>query len=538
MGAYLLKSSIALLVFLTYYWFVLRRDTIFHTNRIYLISTLIISVLIPWFDIDWNVKSQAVQAVNKVIAPIHIITSNNEIIAEESNWWTLQHILFSIYLIGTVAIFIKYFRQIIPWLKLIPRGERKDNSIQIVQTNKAIPPFSFINTIFLGNQEFNDSELNKIISHEKQHILQYHWIDLLIVDFLSIVLWFNPLIWIYDLLIKQNHEYLADNGVIAQGFNKSSYQALLLQQVVGIKIPGLSSSFTQSLIKNRFIMMTRKHSRKITGIKALFALPLLIFLTLIFASNTNTAFDSNNIYAEIQKGKVSGYVYDKASKLPLEGASVLLKENPAIVSSTNSKGYFEIDNPYENAHLLITYVGYKTEQVNMKDHTVKVFMSRAKYTVSLKETEIKDEEIYDVPDAPPPPPPKAKKDDVPPPPPPKDKKENKDIKDDVPPPPPPINKNEGEYVIVEDMAMPQGGFKGLSDYIFREVEKYNYGTTTKIFFVVDEKGKVTNIKIEESSGNEQADKVAVKIIENIPDWKPAIQRGKNVTSDYTIDINL
>jgi len=331
------------------------------------------------------------------------------------------------------------------------------------------------------------------------------------------------------LLIKQNHEYLADNGVIAQGFNKSSYQALLLQQVVGIKIPGLSSSFTQSLIKNRFIMMTKKHSRKITGIKALFAIPLLILLTLIFSSNTNTAFDSNNIYAEIQKGKVSGYVYDEATKLPLEGASVLLKENTAIVSSTNSKGYFEIDNPYENAHLIITYVGYKTEQVNMKDQTVKVFMSRAKYTVSLKETEVKNEEIYDVPDAPPPTP----ADDLPPPP-------SKDVKEtELPPPPPP--KKGVQNVIVEDIAKPQGGFKGLSDYIFNEIEKLKNkyeGLTTEVFFVVNEKGKVTNVEIEKSSGNEEADEAAIKIIENIPDWKPAFQRSKNVTSDYTIGINF
>ncbi len=536
MGAFLLKSSIALLAFLSYYWFVLRRDTTFHTNRIYLLSTLIISVLIPWFDIDWNVKSQAVRVVNDIITPIHIVTTNSEISSVEQTWWTLEHILFSIYAIGTVIFIINYFRQIVPWLRLIPKGDSKDNSIQIVKTNKSIPPFSFINTIFLGNQEFNDSELNKIISHEKQHILQYHWIDLLIVDVLSILLWFNPLIWIYDLLIKQNHEYLADNGVIAQGFNKSSYQALLLQQVVGVKIPGLSSSFTQSLIKNRFIMMTKKHSRKITGMKAMFAVPLLLFLTMLFASN------NSNIYAEVQKGKVTGYVYDINSKKPLEGASVILKEDSHYGTSTNANGYFKFENPYDNAHLVISYVGYETEKVKVSKDEVKIMMKRAKYTVSLKESEVKGEDMYGVSDAPPPPPPaKQKEEQVPPPPPPKDKKEGKAVKDEVPPPPPPKNVQEEELVIVEEVAMPQGGFKGLSDYIFNEIEKCKNkyeGLTTDVFFVVNEKGKVTNVKIEKSSGNKEADKAAVNIIENIPDWKPAFQRNKNVSSDYTLGINF
>ena len=519
MYTYLLKSSLALFVFIAYYWLILRRDTTFKTNRYYLLVSLLISIFLPLLKINWNTSNETFQAVNNIIIPLNIYSNPQEIAHNQSfSWWTWQHISLLAYFSGIILILLKYILRILPWIKLIPRKKLTNETYHIVKTNKTIPPFSFFNTIFLGNQEFSENELNKIISHEKQHILQNHWIDLMIVDILSIVFWFNPLIWIYDLLIKQNHEYLADNGVIAQGFNKSSYQALLLQQVVGVKIPGLSSSFTQSLIKNRFIMMTKQSSRKIAGIKVLFALPLLVFLTILFAGNTNSTFNSEQ-YAQIQKGKITGYVYDVTTGKPLEGASVIIKENSQLGTSTNAKGYFEIDNPYHEAHILITYVGYKTEQIKVGENEVKAMMRRDVYQIDLKENQTSDDANYNLPPAPPPPPPA------------KDKSEK-----EIPAPP----AQTEEYVIVEDMAMPQGGFKGFSDYIFNEIEKYkaNFDGTTKVFFVVNEKGKVSNVKVIESSGNKKTDEVAVKIVESIPDWKPAYQRGKNVTSDYTIDIKL
>lgn len=450
--------------------------------------------------------------MNDMMAPTHITITNVNTAAKATSWWNLQHILMVLYAIGALAVLTRYLIQTIPWIKLIPKDENEYYKIKIVTTNQLISPFSFLNTIFLGNQEFNDNEMNKIISHEKQHILQYHWIDLLIVDVLSILFWFNPMIWIYDLLIRQNHEYLADNGVIAQGFNKSSYQALLLQQVVGIKIPGLSSSFSRSLIKNRFIMMTKKHSQKITGLKTLFALPILLLLTIIFAGNTNGSFNSST-FAEIQKGKITGYVYDISTGEPLEGASVVLKEKN-YGTSTNSKGYFEMENPMSKASLLISYVGYETEQVKLSDKEVKVMMRRATYKVKLKDPGSLD--VDDTPAAAPPPPPPGKESS------------------------PPKQVDE-EYVVVEDMAMPEGGFAALSEYILFEKGKYQNelsGNSVKVFFTVNEIGKVIHVKIEESSGNKKADETALKIVNKIPDWKPAYQRGKNVSSDYTIDIEF
>ena len=201
----------------------------------------------------------------------------------------------------------------------------------------------------------------------------------------------------------------------------------------------------------------------------------------------------------------------------MEGASVIIKENSQLGTSTNAKGYFEIDNPYHEAQIFISFVGYVTEQIKVGKNEIKVMMRREVYHVDLSQNS--GDANNNLPSTPPPPPPA------------KDNNEK-----ELPPPPPPTE----EFVIVEDMAMPQGGFKGFSDYIFNEIEKYkaNFDGTTKVFFVVDEKGKVSNIKVVESSGNKKADETAVKIVENIPDWKPAYQRGKNVTSDYTIDIKF
>jgi TonB family protein len=518
MEQYILKSSLALALFLTYYWFALRKDTTFRTNRVYLLSCLIVSLILPVIQFTRYVESKTIQAVSEIIMPIQITTNQVTVNAQEiTSWWTLQHILILIYFVGATLILVKYIWQIIPWLKLIPKGKMVKGDFKIINTEKSIPPFSFINTIFLGNQEFNETELNKIISHEKEHILQYHWVDLLIVDILSIVFWFNPLIWIYDLLIKQNHEYLADNRVIAQGFNKSSYQTLLLQQVVGVKLPGLSSSLTQSLIKNRFIMMTKQNSKKIAGIKALFAVPLLLFITILFVANSSSTFNSELIAQE--EGIIKGYVYDASTGRTLEGASVTLKENVQIGTSTNSKGYFEISTEIKNPSLVISFVGYKTGMVKYNGEIIKVMLKKESIAIDLNKQKVD----YSTQDAPPPPPPPAPN--------------NSEIVYDTL-----LEGEEEVFFIVEDMPYPQGGFEGLSDYIKKSVtiniDKTIEGSIVSVFFVINEKGNPENVKIEKSSGKDDADKLAVKIIEGMPKWKPGTQRGKNVPVEYTIDVEF
>ncbi len=65
--------------------------------------------------------------------------------------------------------------------------------------------------------------------------------------------------------------------------------------------------------------------------------------------------------------KVSGSVSDAHNGEPLVGASIVLKEQPAVGVVTNENGQFHIEMPKNSATaLVISYVGYQTEEVKLQ----------------------------------------------------------------------------------------------------------------------------------------------------------------------------
>jgi hypothetical protein len=122
------------------------------------------------------------------------------------------------------------------------------------------------------------------------HIRQKHTLDLILLEGMTIMQWFNPFIWMYRRSLKGIHEYLADEGVILKGTGISAYQKMLLDQVMGIQLNDLTNNFNQSLLKRRFIMMNRRKSGFTVLLKPLLALPVIFLVMMIFSlSGRNNA---------------------------------------------------------------------------------------------------------------------------------------------------------------------------------------------------------------------------------------------------------
>ena len=100
-------------------------------------------------------------------------------------------------------------------------------------------------------------DIKDIIEHEYVHIKQYHTFDILLLELILILQWFNPFVWPYKGSLKEIHEYLADDGVIAQGYDPAGYQMLILEQSVGVKLFGYSNSFNHSQINSLFIQTSQ-----------------------------------------------------------------------------------------------------------------------------------------------------------------------------------------------------------------------------------------------------------------------------------------
>ena len=117
------------------------------------------------------------------------------------------------------------------------------------------------------------------------HFRQLHSIDLIILELLTIIQWFNPFVWMMKHSFRNLHEYLADEGVLVAGVNKSDYQKMLMYQTFGINYNVLTNSFNHSLIKRRFIMMSKIQKSKRLTFKAMFILPVSLTLMVLFSGS-------------------------------------------------------------------------------------------------------------------------------------------------------------------------------------------------------------------------------------------------------------
>jgi hypothetical protein len=119
--------------------------------------------------------------------------------------------------------------------------------------------------------------------HELVHIRQKHWFDLLLVELLCLMQWFNPLVWMYVRFIRQNHEYLADEVALQQTSDPAVYKAVLLNQIIGAPVVGLTNSFNYSPNKKRFNMMKNIITSPYRKMKVLLILPVFAVVLYSFA---------------------------------------------------------------------------------------------------------------------------------------------------------------------------------------------------------------------------------------------------------------
>ncbi len=272
---YILETGICLALFYSGYWIFLKKETYFNLNRIYLVFSVIFSFIIPTLNIPSPfITSQKIETTVRM----------TEITAFPGRPWGMAEILLLIYTAGVIFFLLRFAVHLIKLLIVVKKfGINNYAGTHIVSIDKGFSPFSFLNIIFINDKKMTRNDLRRIIAHEKIHIKQYHSFDILLMELVTIFQWFNPFVWPYKKSLQETHEYLADYGVIAQGFSKTKYQLLMFEQHVGVKLFEFANNFKQSLIKRRLTMMTKNKSRSVARFKFLLVLPLASLLVLAFA---------------------------------------------------------------------------------------------------------------------------------------------------------------------------------------------------------------------------------------------------------------
>jgi len=288
--SYLIESGISLIVLYFFYWILLRKITFFSLNRLILLGAVIFSFLLPLINISIQGSNNTETTLFDITSRIGSITNlpaatinanENQSLFQSFTW---REMLLLGYLLGVIILALNLFSGILKvYLMSRTKNVKLYPKYSLVFTNKAFAPFSFLNKIFLNKSLIQENQLDEIIAHERAHIEQKHTIDVLIIEFFLTIQWFNPVMWLYRRSLKETHEYLADNTVINQGYNQTSYQTLLLKYIKGLKAIELTNNFNRSLIKKRIAMMTKKQSTKLTLLRILILLPMIFLLILVLA---------------------------------------------------------------------------------------------------------------------------------------------------------------------------------------------------------------------------------------------------------------
>lgn len=303
---HLAKSTGLALLFIGSYYLFLRKETFFSGNRIYLLSGVVVSLLFPFFTITKTISLE----MQPVVANNINYTENSAMVIEDPFNWV--ELLIPVYFIGFIFFSSKLALQFIA-IKRVKKTSKifKEDDITHVQSTKNLAPFSFFKSIFYCPNQFKEEELRPILTHEKIHVRQYHTLDVLFMELMCIIFWFNPIVFIYKKLVKQNLEFLADAQTMKLLENKKLYQYLLLQQAVGHHQFAIANPFFNSLIKKRIVMINQNPSSNLKALKSLFILPLLGLFLVSF--NIKTEYVYKNITEKASPDNIIELIIDKTT---------------------------------------------------------------------------------------------------------------------------------------------------------------------------------------------------------------------------------
>ena len=283
---YFIKANGLIILFYLMYFLFLRKETFFVSNRLYLISGLILSLSLPLITFTKTIwiEPTPIPEFYQEITPVN--TNSIEVPIQETPIdWTL--ILTTAYVVICVLILAKIGIEIVSFYNRIRKhNQQKEADFTLIHSNTTENPFSFFHYIVINPHLFSEAELQHILTHESIHVKQKHSIDVLLGKLFCAVFWVNPIIWLYRKAMLQNLEFIADSETFQQIENKYEYQITLLKVVTHQHDLSITNQFYQSLIKKRIVMLHTNQSHKRNAWKYATILPLLVGFMLLFQIET------------------------------------------------------------------------------------------------------------------------------------------------------------------------------------------------------------------------------------------------------------
>ena len=307
------KVALLLAVFYICYRVLLSRETLHRLNRIVLTGSVIVSFLLPFcvLTIHRTVEVAAGAAVPALPAVLPAAAATGtpaaaaaEVASAASRGSWLPAALALIYFAGVAFCLARILVELFQLTKIIRSGEMcpQEDGTTLVVVDSDIAPFSWIKWIVLSREDCGNRH---IIGHEHAHIRLGHARDLLFIDILSAMQWFNPVMRMLKDDLRAVYEYEADDAVLREGANIKEYQYSLIRKAVSASGYSITNSFNHSILKNRITMMSKPKSVTLRGLRALYVVPL-VAAGLACNSQTVTDYKVSEDSSETKETKAVG----------------------------------------------------------------------------------------------------------------------------------------------------------------------------------------------------------------------------------------
>ncbi len=274
---YLIEVSICLGFSLAIYRALLSGLTFFAWNRSILLSLLLLSAAIPTLRIElFGIGSE----VSEMTLPVFQVDEQaNQGMGLSPSW---IEIVLWIYVIGVVMTTVRLIVGFVVSRKLLDQARIKRFENFWVAIHPEFVPASFFDYILMPDFDPQDPRQKQILTHESVHVRLKHSWDLLLVNFAKVLLWFNPLIYVFEKSLREVHEFQADQGVTSKVAAKE-YATLLLQLITAKPGWQFMNNFNQFQTKKRIQMMGRAASKPFQKLRFLTLIPVVGVLLFIFS---------------------------------------------------------------------------------------------------------------------------------------------------------------------------------------------------------------------------------------------------------------
>ncbi|GHB68691.1 M56 family metallopeptidase [Persicitalea jodogahamensis] len=546
---YLVQLNLYWLLLYGCYWLLLRRQTFFVWNRAYLLGALVLPFGLPLLQYpaaapDITMSPIPVAVYEMAALPLEsatmavaepFVVRPQATAAAPFPWLDL---LLALYAAGVVFMFVRLFWQFYRLFSFLRKGDRialdgyslvllDDDRTGEASPGEASPgSFSFLNYIVINRHDY-ENDFDTVLRHELVHVRQRHSWDILLVEALRVVFWFNPVLVLYKKSLQQVHEYLAD----AAAPQRDRYADFLLSYALKKPSNALTNNFLNaSNLKNRIKMLYKNRNSKWALGKYLAVAPLIGLVLILTAArervvdvienSTEVMTPASTLLIQAAGGAlaetttVNGTVRSSKTKDLLPGANVILAGTSRGVT-TDANGAFELEEVPLDGKLAISYVGFETRvlEITKKNQVVNIVLEWQQNALGSVVV-VSYPPVGGVSTRP-----RSGADST------------------------KLGSGNDEFLVLEQMPEFPGGIQEMYKFLARKIKypteavRDDLEGKVIVAFTVSDKGRIRNPQVIQRVGG-GTDEEALRVVLSMPTWQPAIQNGRPVAMEYVLPIEF